>query len=215
MGSGKTLGMVYHAYQWSLKAGGAPIAANFRLQESLFVQHKKINPKFRVYYVETADDLKEFVAGGGGLLLLDEIHRLVDSRLSMRAANIFVSQWFMFLRKLGITCMATHQFERQVDMRVRAVIDVMVYARKYKAPGGYRFVYDLVDWQTGRGVSLGQRVIEPQTAAVFQAAYDTYEFSAKLKFPASERNFEKFMKEIEALARESRARAQAQRSATG
>lgn len=204
MGSGKTLGMVYMAHRWSLQAGGVPVAANFRLHDAHWSRHRATNPRFKIWYLEDAEQLRAFIASGGGLLLLDEIHRLVDSRLSMKQQNIFLSQFFMFLRKLGVTTLMTHQFERQIDMRIRAVIDVMVHCRRFRSGTDYGHEYRLVDWQTGHGRRIGHRMMDPETAGIFHSVYDTYEFSTKLKFPRTERVFEAYMKQVEEAARNAR-----------
>lgn len=206
LGNGKTQGMVYYASRWSLAAGGAPIAANFRLNPAFFEQHRRVNPQFKITFLETPDDLVRFVSEGGGLSLWDEAHRILDSRLSLKAQNVFLSQFIMFLRKIGITPLLTFQFERQIDIRLKAILNLLVRCHKVRKPDGrHQYEYDFYNVEYGRPIHVRRNLVDASTASLLHGAYDTYEFSTKLKFPKTEATFEAFMKRVEVAARDARA----------
>lgn len=204
LGGGKTLGAVQWAMEYSLKAGGAPVATNIRLNPAYWTPHRGTNPAFRIVTLRKPDDLIDFVRGGGGIVLLDELHRMADSRMSMATANVLLSQFVMFLRKAGLTLLFTSQWERQIDSRLRAIMDLVIRCRKSKTPEGPRFVYELWDWQGGR--LLGTRYIEPATAMTLWGAYDSYEFGQVLRLPGSVKAFDNWMAKLEAAALEARGR---------
>lgn len=203
LGAGKTLGAVYLAHKYSAKAAGAPIWTNIDLNEAYFRQHKQLNPKFKVNRLRTADDLIEMTRTGGGILLWDEIHKMMDARLSMKQKNIFLSQLMMYFRKIGIVPIFTTQFSRQVDMRLRAIIELMVEARKVpKGAGQFLFTYAIWDYQAGRRVSRIE--LQQEQAAFFFGAYDTHELVHSFGFPDSEKKFDEFLVRLEAAHNEYR-----------
>lgn len=210
LGGGKTLGAVQWAMEYSLKAGGAPVATNIRLNPAYWTAHRDANPAFRIVPLRKPDDLCDFVRGGGGILLLDELHRMADARMSMATANVLLSQFVMFLRKAGLTLLFTSQWERQIDSRLRAIMDLVIRCRKWKTPEGPRFEYQIWDWQAGR--LLGTRYIEPATAMTLWGAYDSYEFGQVLRLPSSVKAFDNWMAKLEAAALEARGRIRGSRS---
>lgn len=119
--------------------------------------------------LETPDDLVRFVAGGGGILILDELHRMLDSRMSVASVNVCLSQFFVYMRKLGITTFLASQHELNFDRRVPNVIDVMVTARKLE--GGYS--YEMWDHQSN--TRLRTLWLPEDVAVRFRQAYDSYE----------------------------------------
>lgn len=192
LGSGKTLGMTVWAWYLSAKARGVPIFANYALRPAYFRRHQAVNPAgFRMGYVKGAADLIEMVEAGGGILLLDELHRMLDSRLSIASVNIYLSQFFMYLRKLGITCLLASQHELNFDRRVRNVLDLMINCRK--TPEG--FSYTLIDHQ-GRQI-LGHRFLPLKQAEKFRGAYDTYELIKGFTFPGTQKAFDKFLADLD------------------
>lgn len=191
LGAGKSLGLTVFGWYYSLRAGGAPLMANFALNERYFNRHRQANPRFALSTLTEPDDLVQFVAGGGGILLLDELHRMLDSRLSVASVNVYLSQFFMYLRKLGITVFLASQHELNFDRRVRMVIDVMVTAKKHES--GYS--YDLWDHQANQ--HLRRLWLPEATAARFRGAYDSYELVRGLKFPSTQKGFDAFLETLD------------------
>lgn len=204
LGSGKTLGQIYFPYVMSYRAGGVNIAANFDLDSRYFIPHMKLNPDFQIFRLKETEDIREFVAAGGGILLLDEFQRLLDARLSVNSQNIFMSQFVMFLRKLRIHAFFTSQYSGMVDLRIRQVVDVLV--RAHKTRGGFR--YDVFDGYTGR-IPLGQKWISAQQARALFGAYDTNQLIHSLQFPATKKAFDAFLEDIEQAQKTGQGQSQA------
>lgn len=191
LGSGKTLGLSVFGWYYSAKAGGAPLFANYHLDSKYFTKHRKLNPNFHLGMVTKDHDLLEMARGGGGILLLDELHRMLDSRLSVASVNIYLSQFFMYLRKLGISCFIASQHELNFDRRVRNVMDLMVVARKH--PDG--FSYELWDHQAR--MRMGRWFLPTPQAERFRGMYDTYELIKGFTFPGTQKAFDKFLEELD------------------
>jgi hypothetical protein len=198
LGSGKTLGAVMDAYKYSLQANGAPIYANIELYPAMFEPHRQRNPHFKLGRIRTTEDILRAVVEGGGLLLFDEMHQNVDARLSTMMANILLSQFLMFLRKMGLTCLYTTQDESQIDKRMRKVTDVLVWCQGYGPKNGRTHTY--TKWHYLSGRNLGIVTATPDTARIYHSAYNTYEFTRRLEFPSNLKAFDRFMIELEGAA---------------
>ncbi|BDG60280.1 zonular occludens toxin domain-containing protein [Caldinitratiruptor microaerophilus] len=200
LGAGKTLHATRWAIRYSLAARGANVYSNIWLNESFFREHKRINPAFQLGRIATVDDIVEMAAAGGGVLLLDEVHRLLDARLSMQAQNIFLSEFFMFLRKIRATTLVTFQSLRMVDVRLRNALDLVVMCRARGPRGRRTFEQFVYDYQaTPPVLRKHERQTEEEVLPYF-SAYDTYQFVRSLKFPATNKEFDKFMSRIEEAA---------------
>lgn len=63
------------------------------------------------------------------VMVLDEVHTIVDSRRSMRGATLDWSYLFLQTRKMRVDIVATSQFIGQPDLRFRDVVDLVITAR--------------------------------------------------------------------------------------
>ena len=196
LGSGKTLGLTYFAWLTSFKAGGVPILANYPMREEFFARHRERNGRFRLYHLQSEDDWLQFAAGGGGVVALDELHRLVDSRTALSAQNVILTQFMAFLRKIGATTLCTDQHAAFMDVRMRVLIDAWVRCSKVPAPGGapagYR--YDAAD-QYGkptRSLFLPAEQVRP-----LWDAYDTRQIIRGFQFPRTMAAFDKFLDRLD------------------
>lgn len=63
------------------------------------------------------------------VLMLDEVHTIVDSRRAMRGATLDWSYLFLQTRKMRVDVVATSQFIGQPDLRFRDVVDLVIMAR--------------------------------------------------------------------------------------
>lgn len=204
MGSGKTLGMVQWAYRYSLAAGGASVWANFDLSPQFFKEHRRLNPSFRIGRIRQADDIVAMTEAGGGLLLLDEVHRLLDSRLSMQMQNIFLSELFMFFRKMGATLLISFQSVRMIDVRLRNAIDIFVFCQSRGPKGNRVYMQHVYDWQWTHPRLLKVQEFTEQEVAPFYGAYDTYQFIHGFAFPKTQKEFDRFMARVEQAAQRAR-----------
>lgn len=204
MGSGKTLGMVMWGIRYSLAAGGASVWANFDLNEAFFREHKRLNPAFRLGRIRKADDIVAMTEAGGGLLLLDEVHRLLDARLAMQTQNIFLSELFMFFRKMGATLLVSFQHSRMIDVRLRNCIDLYVWCQARGPKGNRIFEQHVYDWQYVNPRLLKVHRYAEHEVQPYYAAYDTYQFVHGFAFPKTQREFDRFMERVERAAMKAR-----------
>lgn len=195
LGSGKTLAMVAWAWKYSLMAGGVPIYGNMQLQPAIFGRHQK-NQQFCTGTIKTTGDIINMTRAGGGILLLDEAYRHLDARLSMQAKNIYLSQFFMYLRKIGTTVFFSAQTQNMMDLRIREILNILV--RCYRGPDC--FITRVYDYQNRY---LIKEVTMPAARAeYFFKGYNTFEFIKDFKFPHTKRDFEKFMSDLESAQAE-------------
>lgn len=208
LGAGKTLTMVRWALRYSRAAGGAPVWANIRLNPSFWSQHRRLNPRFFLGRIDTAEDIVEATRRGGGILMLDEVHRLLDARLAMATKNIYLSELFMFLRKMGFLTFVSFQTMRLIDVRLRATIDLFVWCQARGAGPARRYEQLIYDYQAEPPRLVGRERQLQEDVEPYFAAYDTYEFVHSFDFPATSRDFDRYMRRIEAASLEARGLAQ-------
>lgn len=192
MGSGKTLGMTSLARSSSYDTGGASILSNYGLSPRAFQDHRLLNSGFHLSRLKGSGDFVEFTRSGGGIILLDEVHRLLDSRLSLGYQNIYLSEFFMFIRKIRSVAMLTVQHSSMADVRIRHVLDMVVDCRRTR--GGFSYVAR--DGQSNRPVRTWQ-VSDAQAASIY-GAYDTYELIEGIAFPSTKKAFDKFILDLKA-----------------
>ena len=198
LGSGKSLHMVDFALRYSLLAGGIPIYANFWMNDNFFVLHKKKNPSFIYKVMSEANDIVEATRSGGGIFLLDEAYRHLDARMSLQAKNIFLSQLFMYFRKMGLCVIFSAQSSKMMDIRVREIIDVLIKCKKT----GKNFISKVYDYQQG---TLSKIITIPgERAKKLFTAYDTEEFIKDFSFPAQKKQFDSFMLKLEEAHQEAK-----------
>lgn len=130
MGSGKSLSMVREAVKYY--AAGYKIYANFHLN----IPYTHLTFDDLVSMVENEHYLKNCV------ILLDEVHIMLDSRGSMTKTSKLISFWLNFSRKNSILIMYTTQHLHQVDKRLRSGTDTFVFCEgiKYVKNGKEYFI---------------------------------------------------------------------------
>jgi hypothetical protein len=194
LGGGKTLMAIMKASYYSLRAGGVPIWSNTPLNARNFAAHAGMNPAFKVGFLGTPEDIVRMVAEGGGIMLLDEIHQSIDSRLSTSAAQAFVTQWLAFLRKQGITCFYTTQHEAQIDKRMRFFTDLMHICLSFGPKGAKDFMVRIYHAVTKQPLKEERfRTVDVQS---FFSAYDTYAITERMEFPSTQKAFDLWLKRI-------------------
>ncbi|MBX5477122.1 MAG: hypothetical protein IRZ18_08395 [Clostridia bacterium] len=192
MGSGKTLGACIWAWRYALLAGGAPVMANLALRPEYFARHAQRNPGFHVRLLQSEEDFVELARAGGGWVIFDEIHQNLDSRTYAGRQQIYFTQFLMYLRKLRMPLILTSQsIAHQVDVRVRANLDVLVDCHKTR----WGFRYDVFDARSG--VYQGSRRVPWRTATQFYGIYDTYQLIRPVEFPTTERQYVQFLEALE------------------
>jgi len=76
------------------------------------------------------------------VILLDEVHILLDSRGSMKKENKVVSFWLNQTRKMGVKLYYTTQHLHQIDKRLRSGTDFFIFCEgiKYLKNGTEYFI---------------------------------------------------------------------------
>ena len=120
MGSGKTLSIVRETLKYFEQ--GYKIYSNFELT----IPYTQLNFDELFKMAENQDKLNNVV------ILLDEVHILLDSRGSMKKANKVVSFWLNQTRKMGVKLFYTTQHIHQIDKRLRSGTDIFIFCEGWK-----------------------------------------------------------------------------------
>lgn len=120
MGSGKTLSMVRETLKYYKQ--GYKIYSNFHLK----IPYEPLDFSTLFKMAENQEDLKNVV------ILLDEVHILLDARSGMRKENKVVTFWLNQTRKMGVKLYYTTQHEDQIDKRLRFGTDFFVFCEGIK-----------------------------------------------------------------------------------
>lgn len=109
-GCGKTLTLAKDLYKFHL--AGWKVYRNFYLTFGKHITNDDLMNLDRY-----DENLKDCVLG------IDEIQYILDSRQGSRKTAIHITQFLQQLRKRGINLLCTTQFLRNVDLRLKQVID--------------------------------------------------------------------------------------------
>lgn len=120
MGSGKTLSMVRETLKYYYE--GYKIYSNFNLN----IPYEKLDFDTLFKMAENQESLNNVV------ILLDEVHILLDSRSGMKKSSKVVSFWLNQTRKMGVKLFYTTQHLHQVDKRLRSGSDFLIFCEGFK-----------------------------------------------------------------------------------
>lgn len=115
MGSGKTISMTREAFKYHLK--GYSVISNFHLN----FPHQEIEFEKLYEMAEAQEQLENVV------ILLDEIHIILDSRSGMSKTSKVMSFWLNQTRKMRVKMFYTTQYLHQIDKRLRSGTDLFVF----------------------------------------------------------------------------------------
>ncbi len=182
LGDGKTFGMSVLAHYFAARArrAGLPvdIYANYDLQGGKPLTNYK--------------DFFNVARSQNSICLMDEAHVNLDSRMFHKGSNIYMTQFFFYLRKLHTSLFMTTPNIRNLDSRIRMLTNILVICRRF--PAG--FAYEIYDYQAEKLLS---RKFLPRYIAneIFKAKmYDTDVIIRNVGFPSNEREFDKFLSRV-------------------
>lgn len=151
MGSGKTLTTTFLGTALS-NVTKSDLYANYDIKSDRFK------------FIKTRGML---MAINNGIIILDEAHLFLDSRNWKDKSNIDLTHWATKIRKKNLLCFVISQHIRQVDVRIRNLMDVLVVCERI----GYAMRMTFVDYQYNL---VGRRIILERPEE-FYSLYDTFE----------------------------------------
>lgn len=182
LGEGKTFGMSVLAHYFASRARRAGLPVDIYANYGLKGSKPLVNYK----------DFFNVAKSPNSICLMDEAHVNLDSRLFHKGSNIYMTQFFFYLRKLHASLFMTTPNIRNLDSRIRMLTNILVICRRN--PGG--FAYEIYDFQAEKLLS---KKFLPRYVAneIFKAGmYDTDAIIRNVEFPASEREFDQFLTKV-------------------
>lgn len=162
-GAGKTLTMVKDAYKYYLR--GWKIYTNmYSIPFAERLEEKEI--------LELADNDGFFNC----VVMIDEIQTLIDSRRSMRKANVDFNYFLQQIRKRNVYLFATTQYSKRVDIGFREQLDILVTPRFIKRKNRKSLVdvtYTDLTVEEYEGYNVHRRLVYDPT--IIFGLYDTEE----------------------------------------
>lgn len=191
LGSGKTFLMSLLAHHWKLKAEskGAVI--------KLFSNYHLKDAQQMIDYT----DWYEVAEAQGSICCWDESQMAFSNRKWGRYGQGVATEVMMFTRKMKSVQIYCSPSIRNVDSRIRDIVEVLIDVRKVGDKG---FSIRFTDYQTGQ--FMHQQFLPMFKAKkIFQLdLYDTYQMVSGFPLPGTEREGEKFFAELERIHDESR-----------
>ena len=153
MGSGKSLAVAFLANCFS-RVLKQPIYTN--------------DPSYK--YGHHLESRAELQSVKNGILVLDEAHGLVDARNFKDTKQMKLTHWVMTLRKKNLVAFIVSQHIRQVDIRLRWVMDILMLCEEVRPKPAQRFKLSFCDFWYG---TIG-RTLYLDRPERFYNLYDTY-----------------------------------------
>ena len=146
-GSGKSLDVAREIIFW-LKMG-KPVIGNIYLNKDMIKKYKG-----KYYFVDTyAMHPREFMAfsrktlkrnkEGQCLIVIDECHRIFNSRFSNDKNRLAWLDFFAVHRQFGFDCYLVAQWDKQIDPQIRALFEYEIKHRKGNNMGNIGFILSL------------------------------------------------------------------------
>lgn len=182
LGEGKTSAMSILAHYYAARA------RKLGIDVQLFANYGLKGARRLMHY----SDFYKVAEAESSICLLDEAQTSLDSRLFQKGSNIYLTQFFFYLRKLRASLFMTTPNIRNLDSRIRALCNILVEC--HKTPAG--FIYYIYDYQ-------GERLLKRKFLPMYKAQeiwsvglYDTNQIITSIEFPANERQFKQFLEQI-------------------
>jgi hypothetical protein len=158
LGSGKTLYMTRCLYKEKLKREDCRLITNYKLNEVPF-EYIDASELF-----EMKEKLKNTIIG------IDEFHIFLDSRSSLTKKSKLLTYFILQSRHLGVHLYFTTQDIGQVDIRLRRMLDLLVYCRKTYVDDYFKI--RLIDYRDTMDIKQNEFIFHGQP---YYDLYDTTE----------------------------------------
>lgn len=184
LGSGKTFLMSLLAHHWKEKVermgGKAALFSNYELLDSL--------------PLDTYEDWYKVAEAQGSIVCFDEAQMAFSNRRWNKYGSTIATEVLMFTRKMQAVLIYCSPSIRNVDSRIRDIVEVLITVRKIGDKG---FSLHFMDYQTGE-------FMHKQFIPMFKAKkifklnlYDTNNMVKGFPLPQTEKQAEAFFNKLE------------------
>lgn len=193
LGSGKTFLMSLLAHHWQQKA--AATGAEIELFSNYHLSAAKQMDHYENWY--------EVAEAQGSIVCWDEAQMAFSNRKWSKYGQGVATEIMMYTRKMKSVQIYCSPSIRNVDSRIRQIVEVLIDVRKIGKKG---FTIRFTDYQTGE-------FMHQQFLPMFKAKrvfklnlYDTYQMVSGFPLPETERKGNEFFEELERIHNEARFR---------
>ena len=185
MGQGKTAGAamfaLYFVVRWRIAGQEANIFSNFKMKGAQLISNEL--------------DWDNVARSPNSIVIMDEAHVNLDSRMFNRATNINLTQFIFYFRKLHCSLFLCSPSIMNLDARIRNLTNVLIDCSKFSSG----FNYKIYDYHAARRINT--LFIPKRVAKKFfdLGIYDTHAIIRYMQFPKSERDFDRFLDRIIAI----------------
>ncbi|MFP7202626.1 zonular occludens toxin domain-containing protein [Lysinibacillus halotolerans] len=187
LGSGKTFLMSYLAHHWKAKV---EMLTGKRLELFSNYELKDSTP------MDSYEDWYKVAEAQGSIVCFDEAQMAFSNRRWSKYGSTIATEILMYTRKMQAVLFYCSPSIRNVDSRIRDIVEVLITVRKI---GDHGFSLHFVDYQTGEFM---QKQFIPMWKAkkVFKLnLYDTHQMVKGFPLPGTERQAEVFFNTLEEI----------------
>lgn len=187
LGSGKTFLMSYLAHHWKDKVERSTgnvlqLFSNYELKDS--------SP------LDSYEDWYRVAEAQGSIVCFDEAQMAFSNRRWSKYGSTIATEILMYTRKMQAVLFYCSPSIRNVDSRIRDIVEVLITVRKIGDKG---FSLHFVDYQTGEFMQK-QFIPMWKSKKIFKLnLYDTHQMVKGFPLPQTERQAETFFNTLEEI----------------
>lgn len=186
LGSGKTFLMSLLAHHWKEKAasrgGNVALFSNYDLKDSL--------------PLDDYTDWYKVAEAQGSIVCFDEAQMAFSNRRWSKFGSTIATEVLMFTRKMQAVLIYCSPSIKNVDSRIRDIVEVLITVRKI---GDRGFSLHFMDYQTGEFMHK-QFIPMWKAKRVFKLSlYDTHQMVKGFPLPQTERQATEFFETLEEI----------------
>lgn len=140
-------------------------------------------PSVTIRSVQQLMDIQYRDPNTTGILFVDEVHTLLDSRSFSSSFITPLTRWFMLIGKMGLLMVYTSQTRGMVDIRIRSLTHYWIDAKKAQYGLSYLNWYYVPEPATDDPERIIIKQNIPLVWEVWQAIYDTNDRQVDLISP--------------------------------
>lgn len=191
LGSGKTFMMSLIAHHWKRKA--EELGADIKLFSNYHLKDAKQMDKYESWY--------DVAAAQGSICCWDEAQMAFSNRKWSKYGNGLATEVMMYQRKMKSVQIFCSPSIRNVDSRIRDIVEVLIDVRKIGDKG---FQIRFTDYQTGQFMHSNFYPMFKAKKIFKLNLYDTYQMVSGFPLPGTEREGNKFFEQLEEIHNDAR-----------